>query len=355
METKEDVVPAWFRKERPIEIRDDISFSAFSSDGEFGVMPSAGEADIEVKAEEAAFLFGKNKDELLFMPHFGMFFKVIFSSSEETVAARLYEEQPVGVYRSLTLTKDERFTVPVYHDAFDMIPLNALESSPANNNEEDESSTLQNMPNPFHEDAEEEKEIEKQVEKFVEETMPFDDEIQTAVDAEIEKRGGCVYSRFRPGNDRLYSFDIAQIGKRLYSIVYADFAGDWLADEDSFAGDPPLWFSENSHRCSPVHQAMRCRDFFSKELSDIKIDSIVVLPEKCVIINDEDMIGCWREKCGTTVARTKIIAESNLRTLHDHLAAQPAEDIEVPELDIIELVGITSRFTRNPENWINKN
>lgn len=352
METKEDVVPAWFRKETPIEIRDDISFNAFSSDDEFGIMPCVGEADVEVvKAEEAAFLFGKSKKDLLFMPHFGLFFKVIFNSSEETVAARLYE-QPVGTYRSLTLTKDERFTVPVYHDAFDMIPLKALESNPANNNEEDESSTLLNMPNPFHEDAEEEKEIEKQVEKFVEETMPFDDEIQTAVDAEIEKRGGCVYSRFRPGNNRLYSFDIAQIGKRLYSIVYADFSGDWLADEDSFAGDPPLWFSENSHRVSPVQQAIRCRDFFRKELSNIKIDSIVVLPEKCEIINDEDMTACWREKCGTAVVRTKRIDEATLPSLHEYVTAQSLDDdAEVPKLDIVEVIGMSSRFTMNPENW----
>ena len=346
METKDDVIPAWLREETPIEVRDDISFGAFSSDGEFGIMPAAGEADIDVKMNETAFLFGKNKDELLFMPHFGLFFKVIFNSSEETVAARLYE-QPVGTYRSLTLTKDERFTVPVYHDALDMISLKSLESSPANNNEKDESSTLLNMPNPFNEDAEEEKEIEKQVEKFVEETLPFDKEIETAVDAEMEQHGGCVYSRFRPGNNRLYSFDIAQIGKRLYSIVYADFAGDWLADEDSFVGDPPLWFS--------VHQAIRCREFFNKELAHIKIESIVVLPEKCVIINDEDMIGCWRDKCGTTVVRTKRIDETTLPTLHEYIAEHPIDDsAEVPELDVVELVGISSRFTMNPENWINK-
>lgn len=354
METKEDVVPAWFRKETPIEIRDDISFSAFSSDGEFGIMPTAGEADIDVNMNEAAFLFGKKKDDFLFMPHFGLFFKVLFNSSEETVASRLYE-RPVGVYRSLSLTKDERFMVPVYHDALDMIPLKALEDSPANNDEEDESSTLLNMPNPFHVDEEEEKEVEKQVEKFVEETLPFDKEIETAVDAEIEKHGGCIYSRFRPGNNRLYSFDIAQIGKRLYSIVYADFAGDWLADEDSFAGDPPLWFSESSHRVSPVHQAIRCRDFFSKELPHIKIESIVVLPKKCVSINEEDMIGCWRDKCGTAVVRTKRIDETTLPTLHEYIAEYPVDDgAEVPKLDVVEVIGMSSRFTMNPENWINK-
>jgi hypothetical protein len=214
--------------------------------------------------------------------------------------------------------------------------------------------SLPNMPDQFSKDSDEEKEVEKQVEAFVVQTMPFDIEIQTVVDAEMEQHGGCVYSRFRPGNNRLYSFDIAQIGKRLYSIVYADFAGDWLADEDSFVGDPPLWFSESSHRVSPVHQAIRCREFFNKELAHIKIESIVVLPEKCVIINGEDMIGCWRDKCGTTVVRTKRIDETTLPTLHEYIAEHPIDDsAEVPKLDVVELVGISSRFTMNPENWIN--
>lgn len=350
METKEDVVPAWFREETPIEIRDDISFSAFSSDGEFGIMPAAAEADIEVKVDEAAFLFGKDKDELLFMPQFGLFFKVLFNSSEKTVASRLYEQQ-VGVYRSLSLTKDEHFTVPVYRDSLSMISHEPSEGNAPNNGDEGVSSQSPNIQNPFHKDEEE----EKQVEKFVEQTLPFDEEIETAVDAEIERQGGCVYSRFRPGNNRLYSFDIAQIGKRLYSIVYADFAGDWLSDEDSFAGDPPLWFSESSHRVSPVHQAIRCRDFFSKELPNIKIASIVVLPEKCVIINDEDMLGCWREKCGTAVVRTKRIDETTLQSLHEYVAAQPPDaNVEVSELDIVEVIGMSNRYTMNPENWINK-
>jgi len=214
--------------------------------------------------------------------------------------------------------------------------------------------SLPNMPDPFSKDSDEEKEVEKQVEAFVEQTMPFDVEIQTVVDAEIENFGGRVWLRFRPGNNRLYSFDFVQIGSKFYTIVYADFDGDWLADEEVFAGEPPLWFSEKTHRVSPVFQATKCCTFFAQELPRIKIDSIVALPEKCIVINDEEMQRCWRETCRTAVVRTEIIDESNLRTLHDHLAAQPAEDIKVPELDVVELVGISSRFTMNPENWINK-
>ena len=351
METKEDIAPAWFRKETPIEVRDDISISAFSSDGEFGIMPGSGEADIEVKAEEASFLFGKSKDDLLFMPRFGLFFKVYFNSDEESVAARLYD-QPVGVYRSLSLTKDERFTVPVYHDALSMIPLESLDESPAK--DKDTHSLLLNMPDPFRKDDEEEIEVEKQVDKFVAQTQPFDDEIQAAVDAEIEKHGGCVYSRYRPGNNRLYSYDLAKIGKRFFIVVYADFAGDWLADEDSFTGEPPLWFSEKDHRVSPIFQAKKCCSFFMHELPMIKIEALVILPKRCVVINDDDMRDCWNKKCNTTVVRTKKIDETTLETLHEYLASQPTDDGEVPELDTVEIAGMSSRFAVNPDNWINK-
>ena len=214
--------------------------------------------------------------------------------------------------------------------------------------------TETDMPNPFPKDSDEEKEIEKQVDAFVAQTMPLDLEIQAAVDAEVEKTGGRVWSRFRPGNNRLYSFDFVQIGAKFYTIVYADFAGEWLADEESFAGENPLWFSETAHRVSPVFQAVKCRTFFAQELPHIHIDSIVALPEKCIVMNDDDMQPCWRETCGTAVARTKRIDESSLGTLHEHFSAQPAEDGEAPELDVVELIGISSRFTMNVDNWINK-
>ena len=219
---------------------------------------------------------------------------------------------------------------------------------------EETPSPLPKLPDLFASDTDEEKEVEKQVDVFVEQTMPFDNEIQAAVDAEIEKRGGRVYSRFRPGNNRLYSFDFVQIGKRFFTVVYAGFVGDWLADEDAFLEGPPLWFSEKDNRGSPIFQATKCCSFFSKELPQIKIDSLVVLPKKCVVINDEEMQDCWREKCNTTVVRTKKIKETVLQTLHEHLASQPVDDIENPELDVVELVTITSRFTMNPENWTNK-
>ena len=353
METKCESTPAWFRKERPMEVREDIPLSAYSSDGEVGVIPGTDETDIEVKAEEVAFLFGKSKDDLWFMPHFGLFVKVSFNSEEEAVVAKLYD-QPTGVFRSISLIKDERFCVPVYHDALSMIPLESCDESLPNNDDENVSTPLLNMPDLFQKDTDEEIEIEKQVGEFLEQTMPLDDEIQAAVDAEIEKYGGRVFSRFRPGNKRLYSFDFAQIGTRFFTIVYADFAGDWLADEESFADDPPLWFSEKDHRVSPICQAKKCSSFFSHEVPQIKIESMVVLPKGCIVINDDEMRGCWRETCGTLVLRTQRINETTIQTVREYLASQPVGDVDVLKLDAVEMGSLSSQFAMNPENWINK-
>lgn len=158
MESKDDDIPVWYRKESPIEVREDMPFSAFSSDGEVGIMPGIDDAGIEVKAGEVAFLFGKSKDELWFMPSFGLFFKVSFDSEEESVAARLYE-QPTGVYRCLSLVKEERFSVPVYHDALSMIPLEPCDEGVPDDDDENAATPLLDMLDPFQMDADEEMEI----------------------------------------------------------------------------------------------------------------------------------------------------------------------------------------------------
>lgn len=354
MATKCESIPAWFRKEHPLGVREDVSFCAFSSDGEVGIMLGAGETEIEVKPADVAFLFGKDKDELWFRPHFGSFYKVSFDSGEEAAASKLYN-QPTGVYRNLSLVQDARFNVPVYHDALSMIPFDEMQQ----NNEDgvdDESPSLQAplIKEKFPEDTNCEKEIEKEVGEHLEATEESYVEIKDAVDKEVERYNGKVLVRYRPGNARLYSYDVIEIKHRLLVIVYGELKGDWLADEESFNGERPLWFSESGRRVSPVFQAMKCRDFFRRELPSANIDSLVVLPKGCVVINDEEMQKTWRENCGTEIVRTTEIDETMIQTLHEYLAAQPADDGKVPEFDKVDLIGISNRFAMNPDNWINK-
>ena len=72
--------------------------------------------------------------------------------------------------------------------------------------------------------------------------------------------------------------------------------GDWLADEEMFNGEEPLWFSENSHRVSPVCQLNNARKVIKNKLEDEgyeqNIESYVVI-QMANIINADDMFETW--------------------------------------------------------------
>ena len=51
--------------------------------------------------------------------------------------------------------------------------------------------------------------------------------------------------------------------------------GDWLADEERFNDEEPLWFSENSHRISPVRKAEIAREILENALQDSDLDCAV--------------------------------------------------------------------------------
>lgn len=74
--------------------------------------------------------------------------------------------------------------------------------------------------------------------------------------------------------------------------------GDWLADEERFNDDEPLWFSESSHRISPVRQVDIVCDALKSKLatSDINYDIIPhVIIQSGNIINAEDMFEIWAD------------------------------------------------------------
>jgi len=73
-------------------------------------------------------------------------------------------------------------------------------------------------------------------------------------------------------------------------------SGDWLADEEMFNGEDPLWFSENSHRVSPVCILNGVRnvikDKFEEEGIEQNIEAFVVI-QMANIINADDMFETW--------------------------------------------------------------
>lgn len=72
--------------------------------------------------------------------------------------------------------------------------------------------------------------------------------------------------------------------------------GDWLADEEKFNDEEPLWFSESSHRISPVRKIDLARDILKTKLAvaemNFEIVSYVII-QSGNIINAEDMFEIW--------------------------------------------------------------
>lgn len=74
-------------------------------------------------------------------------------------------------------------------------------------------------------------------------------------------------------------------------------SGDWLADEELFNGEEPLWFSESSHRVSPVRKLNVVRNavkpVLEKEGFEQTLESYVVI-QMANIINADDMFEIWK-------------------------------------------------------------
>lgn len=93
--------------------------------------------------------------------------------------------------------------------------------------------------------------------------------------------------------------DFIGVGKDKICLCLLDReVGDWLADEERFNDEEPLWFSESSHRISPVRKV----DISKKHLEGIlsidnlryKIEAYVII-QLGNIINAEDMFDIWND------------------------------------------------------------
>ncbi len=72
--------------------------------------------------------------------------------------------------------------------------------------------------------------------------------------------------------------------------------GDWLADEERFNDEEPLWFSENSHRISPVRKLDIVKQAITNKLADTELNfrvEAILIEQIGNIINAEDMLEIW--------------------------------------------------------------
>lgn len=115
--------------------------------------------------------------------------------------------------------------------------------------------------------------------------------------------------------------------KVLLCLVDAE-SGDWLADEERFNDEEPLWFSESNHRVSPVRLTLNAKDTLVQKLAgktrDIQVDPMVVIT-KGTIINAEDMLDVW-SNLHIAVCRYESGAPNDIKSLTDVISSVSAPD-----------------------------
>lgn len=122
-------------------------------------------------------------------------------------------------------------------------------------------------------------------------------------------------------------------GAKVLLLVADNETGDWLADEEKFNGEEPLWFSESSHRVSPVYKVLEMAKTFTEKLKKLndKHEVVPVLMKKDgTILNAEDMKSTWKEM-GIIVCRTNLGGPDELLTVEQ---AVPAFDGEATAADV---------------------
>ena len=338
-----DYIPGWARKETPIFISEDASFSLHAMDNEIGVLASTpAPEDIGFVKGEAAFLFGTSQEELYFRANCSTFIRIGIDEDKAGLRERIFNSHTAVFWTCKGMETETEHGIPVFHDALAMLPHRATDTDDeADNGLEPE----------YEEEAEEEEDLhdydplddedyDEQPEAspiYMEEQGDY--EIQIAIDVEIASRRGILYARHIPDDSDAPRFDLAFLKGRCIIMVYAGFPGQWLADEDPVCDEPPLWFSETSHHVSPVYQALRYKDILAKGNPGVEALAIVIASQGCFIINDGDrkIRRCWRKQCDVTVARTIRLEGSRLSSLHAFLSLLPAVEGE-PEPPDAELM-----------------
>ena len=105
-------------------------------------------------------------------------------------------------------------------------------------------------------------------------------------------------------------------------------SGDWLADEERFNDEEPLWFSESNHRISPVRVVLNARDALASVLSGaaqgMEIKPMVVIRQG-TIINAEDMFEIW-SGLNITVCRFEEGGPDEITPLQNTVSSVTAPD-----------------------------
>lgn len=156
--------------------------------------------------------------------------------------------------------------------------------------------------------------------------------------ADVSASGNSIMDVLRSAGYRLIS-DTKIAGKKIdFVAVSANHillclidseSGDWLADEERFNDEEPLWFSESNHRISPVRVILNARDALGPMLGSaangMEIKTMVIIRQG-TIINAEDMFEVWNG-LNVTVCRYEEGGPDEITALPDAISAvSPPDD-----------------------------
>ncbi len=129
-------------------------------------------------------------------------------------------------------------------------------------------------------------------------------ELKEDLPAIMQAAGATVIANPVLGENKISFLAVSK--DQVFLILTDAEKGDWLADEERFNDEDPLWFSETSHRVSPITQLKN----FEKALNDKMFENglksnthIILVKTDGNIINAEDMADVWRQM-GALVARS---------------------------------------------------
>ncbi len=124
------------------------------------------------------------------------------------------------------------------------------------------------------------------------------DEAETSANIKeiIENAGYEAITKVKAGKDVI---DFVAISNSAIILCFEETQkGNWLADEERFNDDEPLWFSESAQKVSPAYKALEIRNKVNDAIS-IVLPEVMVVPVLIIsqgtIINAPDMLDTWEE------------------------------------------------------------
>ena len=135
---------------------------------------------------------------------------------------------------------------------------------------------------------------------------------------------------------KICSFFVCVANNKVLVFSFCHLNGEWLADETSYAGEAPVWFSEATHMASPVFITA---DFVAtiKRLTGMDPVVSLIIGNEMQIINTEENMPKWNDIPILTFSDTQPHGIMNgnefLSTLSDSLRTKS----DTPPVDSLDL------------------